>query len=83
MDDPVVNDLVVHVLSSRTVFWKELGIEMKDFKRAAVLWDTHMLPWLKENATAAWNPHKDGVWFVSPEDALKFQMVFNGVLERY
>lgn len=66
-------------LGACTVFWKELGLKPTyDNGQVFFGYNTEIIQWLVENAKKSYNIHETGVWFIDPQDAMLFKLVWAG-----
>jgi hypothetical protein len=66
-------------LTSCTVFWKELGVDIRNEKileKAAEKWH-EIEAWLEEHIDIdTYRPYDKGVWFLHRKDAMFFKLIW-------
>lgn len=70
--------ITVFQIRSLTVFWEDIGIKSDANRFAAGKKWSEVEDWLSQNCQRAWNAHRNGIWFLEPDDAMLFKLTWAG-----
>lgn len=69
-------------IRSVTVYWKDMGIDITDSQSCAIAskrW-LEIQEWLDEHCERVYRTHRNGIWFLEPQDAMLFKLTWAGMI---